>query len=147
MNERLEPALKWCKENKERINAEPYEWYANNKDNINEYQRKYRKKSIKNLLTARIRSLLNYSLRYRNIKKEGNSKDILGYSIKQLEKKLAKTIPKGYTWQDFLNGKLDIDHIKPIKEFDYNNISDETFKECWNINNLRLLTVYDNRSR
>ena len=35
MNERLEPALKWCKENKERINAEPYEWYANNKDNIN----------------------------------------------------------------------------------------------------------------
>ena len=71
----------------------------------------------------------------------------MDYSVEDLKKRLNNTIPKGYTWQDFLDGKLDVDHIKPIKDFDYKNINDEEFKECWDINNLRLLTVYDNRSR
>jgi len=146
-NKRLAPALKWCEENKERINKGPYEWYAKNKKNISEYQKKYRKKSVKNLLTDRIRHLINYSLRRRKIKKAGHLEDILGYSIEQLKERLNKTMPVGYTWNDFLTGKLDIDHIRPIKLFNYNSQKDPEFKKCWALSNLRLLTIYDNRSR
>ena len=61
--------------------------------------------------------------------------------------RLTKTLPNGYNWQDFLNGKLDIDHIKPIRNFNYSNTKDEGFKNCWKLENLRFLTVYDNRSK
>ena len=152
MNERLEAAFKWCEDNKERLKNEPpknwsYQANGSNRKAYNELHRKYRAKSSKNLLTDRIRHLINYSLRRKGIKEHGKCWGLLGFTVEQLKESLAKTMPKGYTWQDFLDGKLDIDHIKPVKKFNYNNTEDKEFKECWNINNLRLLTVYDNRSK
>jgi len=83
-----------------------------------------------------------------NIPRNGESlKEMVNYSIEDLTKRLKETIPNGYTWQDFLDGKLDIDHIKPIKSFNYSNIKDKSFKDCWSLDNLRLLTVNDNRSK
>ena len=113
----------------------------------NKYHREYRKSSIKNLLTDRVRGLVYYSLKRGGIKKAGRLKVLLGYSIKQLENRLDKTMPVDYTWNDFLTGKLDIDHIRPIKLFNYNSQKDPEFKKCWALSNLRLLTIYDNRSR
>jgi len=148
-SERLKPALGWCEDNKERINEKPYEWYAKNKGRINKYQKEYRNKSIKNLLTARMRSLINNSARHlnKNIITERIPLKCLNYNIFDLIKRLKKTMPEGYTWQDFLEGKLDIDHIKPAILFNYKSIKDKEFQECWGLNNLRLLTVYENRSR
>ena len=149
-NERLAPALKWCEENKERLKGTNLWSYQSNKhtrETHNKYQRGYRKKSVKNLLTDRVRHLVNYSLKRRKIKKAGHSEDILDYSINQLKKRLRKTMPKGFIWADFLEGKLDIDHIKPIISFNYNSIDDPEFKKCWALSNLRLLTIHDNRSR
>ena len=149
MDKRLEAAFKWCEDNKERINNKPYKWYSSNKVrlNVNRLHREYRKKSPKNLLTERIRHLINYSLRRKGIGRIGKCWKLLGYSVEQLKERLNNTMPEGYNWQDFLNGKLDIDHIKMIKDFNYNNINDKQFKDCWSINNLRLTTVYNNRSR
>lgn len=149
-SQRLQATFEWCENNQERINAKPHKWYKNYeiyRDRINEYQREYRKKSTKNLLTDRIRHLINYSLRRKGIKRVNKCWGLLGYSVEDLEKRLNSTMPEGYNWQDFLDGKLDIDHKKPIRDFNYNNINDKEFEECWDINNLRLLTVYDNRSR
>lgn len=150
MNERLEAALKWCEENKERLKTAPKWSYQSNKKNreaFNKRQREYRKRP-KNIVSDRLRHSINYSLRRMNIPRDGKSlKEMVNYSIKELTKRLEETIPKGYNWNDFLNGKLDIDHIKPINSFDYNNYTDKGFKDCWKLDNLRLLTVYDNRSR
>jgi len=145
VNERLDQALEWCREHKDKWEFKPYHSY--NKENYNRYHRAYRKKSIKNLLTERILHLIRYSLKRRNIKKTGYLKDILGYSIKQLENRLNKTMPVGYTWNDFLTGKLDIDHIRSIRLFNYDSQDDPKFKKCWALSNLRLLTIHDNRSR
>lgn len=150
INERLEATFKWCEENKERLRDKPKWSYQKSKiqrDNFNKHGREYRIKSSKNLLTERIRHSINYSLRRKGIERENKCWKLLDYSVEQLIERLNKTIPGGYTWQDFLEGKLDIDHIKSIKDFDYNDVNDKGFKECWDINNLRLLTVYDNRSR
>ena len=145
--ERLQSAFKWCEDNKERVKAKHYASNAGRREKANKYHKEYRNKSIKNILTDRIRHLINYSLRRKGIKEHGKCWVLLGFTVKQLKESLTKTMPKGYTWQDFLDGKLDIDHIKPVKKFNYNNTEDKEFKECWNINNLRLLTVYDNRSQ
>jgi len=150
MEERLEAAFKWCDENKERLKTAPKWSYQRNqtaRDKFNKRMKNYRKKSSKNLLTDRIRHLINYSLRRKGIERDNKCWKLLGYSIEQLMERLNKTIPEGYTWQDFLDGKLDIDHVKSIKSFDYNNYTDEEFQKCWALNNLRLLTVSDNRSR
>ena len=150
MNKRLEASFKWCEKNKERLKDKPRWCYQKSKaqrDHFNKRHREYRINSPKNLLTDRIRHLINYSLRRKGIKRVNKCWKLLDYSIRQLKERLNKTMPKGYNWNDFLNGKLDIDHIKPIRNFDYNNINDKEFQECWALKNLRLLTVYDNRSR
>ena len=149
MNERLLAAFEWCEKNEDRLKDKPKWSYQKeiHRDKYNKYHREYRLKSIKNLLTERIRHLINYSLRRKGIARNNKSWQLLGYSVEQLKERLTKTMPIGYTWQDFLNGKLDIDHIKPIKDFNYSNAKDKEFKDCWELKNLRLLTVYDNRSK
>ena len=86
-------------------------------------------------------------MRRKGIEKKNKCWQLLGYSVKELMDRLNKTMPVGYNWQDFLKGKLDIDHIRPIKLFNYNSQKDPEFKKCWALSNLRLLTIYDNRSR
>ena len=56
-------------------------------------------------------------------------------------------MPKGYCWQDCLEGKLHIDHIIPIKAFIFNKPEDEEFKQCWSLHNLRLLPAEENLSK
>lgn len=69
---------------------------------------------------------------------------LVGYTFKQLKRRLSKTMPIGYTWDDFLNRKLHIDHIIPKNEFKYNNYQDLEFKKCWALYNLRLLPAKEN---
>ena len=71
--------------------------------------------------------------------KENNWKSILGYTIKELKARLISTIPNGYTWQDYIDCRLELDHIKPIRVYKYSKTSHINFKKCWSLDNLRLL--------
>lgn len=64
---------------------------------------------------------------------------MLGFSVEELIDRLKSTIPAGHTWQDFIEGKLHIDHEIPHACFNYNSPDDAEFKKCWALNNLRLL--------
>lgn len=80
--------------------------------------------------------------------KNGRSwKNLVGYNIEQLQKHLKKTMPEDYIWQDFLNGDLQIDHIIPVKAFDFDKPEDLGFKYCWNLNNLRLIKKEENNKK
>jgi hypothetical protein len=59
---------------------------------------------------------------------------------------IRKTMPKGYTWNDVLNGKLHIHHIIPKRLFKYTNSDQAPFKACWALNNLKLLRGGENVS-
>ena len=78
------------------------------------------------------------------IKKDSPWNILLPYSLIQLEKHLAKTLPEGYTWKDFMQGKLHIDHILPIAIFRYKKPEDLDFQICWGLDNLRLLPIKEN---
>jgi 5-methylcytosine-specific restriction endonuclease McrA len=69
----------------------------------------------------------------------------VGYTLEELIKRLKKTIPNGYTWQNYINGKLEIDHIIPISIFNFNKPEDYDFQRCWALENLRLLPAIENK--
>lgn len=142
--------------------------YANNRerfkkqsklhrDNNKEYYKKYRndhKKENRNWQNIRwktnIKYKLNKSMSYQiNFSLKGNKAGrrwemLLGYNINILIKHLKKTIPMGYCWQDYLDGKLHIDHIIPISVFNYETPEHSDFKRCWALKNLRLLSAKEN---
>lgn len=78
-------------------------------------------------------------------KKNGRKwESLVGYTLDKLFKRLEFTMPDGCSWDDYLNGKLHIDHIIPISAFQYNGPEDKAFKKCWNLENLRLLPAHEN---
>jgi hypothetical protein len=72
---------------------------------------------------------------------------LLGYRCEALETRLRSTVPAGYAWEDFLSGKLHIDHIRPIASFDIQDLEGPAFRECWALSNLQLLPEYVNKSK
>lgn len=73
--------------------------------------------------------------------------DLAGYTYTELKNRLSATMPKGYTWADFLSGELHIDHIIPKSLYNYNSPDDAEFKKCWALNNLQLLPATENISK
>lgn len=72
---------------------------------------------------------------------------MVGYKLEELEKHLQSTVPKGYTWQDFLDGELWIDHIIPVSVFNFTKPEHEDFKRCWALENLRVIPARENMEK
>lgn len=66
----------------------------------------------------------------------------LGYDYDALAEHLRRTLPRRYTWEAFLRGRLHIDHIVPRSAFDLTD-PDEV-RRCWALSNLRLLPAAAN---
>lgn len=105
-----------------------------------EKQRKERSK-----LHNRIAGLIRYSLK--GNKKGRHWEDLVGYGLESLKRRLKKTIPQNYTWDDYLKGELWIDHIIPITAFNIECPESIDFKRCWTLSNLRLLPKIENISK
>ena len=73
--------------------------------------------------------------------------DLVGYDINQLKRRLQDTMPKGFSWDDFLNGELEIDHKIPISAFNFSTPEHIDFKRCWALENLQLLPKKENREK
>ena len=66
----------------------------------------------------------------------------LGYTIDELKIHLEKLFVDGMSWENY--GEWHIDHIKPVKIFEYKTTKDKGFKECWALENLQPLWAEDN---
>lgn len=142
-------------------NIEYYKIYRQeHKEEAKQYQEKYRKEHLEERrifqsakrrtdsklnLNHRISSLIRHSLK--GNKNGWHWEDLVGYKLSDLIKRLKSTIQKGYCWNDILNGKLQIDHIVPIRAFVFETSKDKEFKQCWSLWNLRLLSAKENRTK
>lgn len=63
----------------------------------------------------------------------------VGYSIDELKNHLEKQFKDGMTWNKFMNAEIHIDHIVPVSLFNYKTIEENSFKLCWQLDNLRPL--------
>ena len=89
-----------------------------------------------------------YRLMSNTVKKGGWLKawtDQLGYSFDELVAHLKRTLPHRATWEDFMHGRLHIDHIVPRDQFDLSDVAEVT--ACWRLSNLRLLWAKDNQAK
>ena len=142
-----EKAKKYYMENKDKIVAKQNEYYEEHKEEIQKYKREYYKNRAKTDLkfniNRRMRTAVYETLRY---KKNGRKwEKLVRYTFDELFNRLKKTIPKGYTWQDYLEGKLQIDHIIPVSVHNFSSEKHIDFKRCWALKNLRLLPTKENQ--
>ncbi|MEK6878074.1 MAG: hypothetical protein AABY22_00620, partial [Nanoarchaeota archaeon] len=73
--------------------------------------------------------------------------DILGYTDNQLVQRLKSTLVPNMTWQDFMYGRLHVEHIICKRAFKIKDIHDPLIKLCWSLKNMRLLWGKDNLSK
>jgi len=121
------------------------QWYINNHDIKNKYKRNKIKTNLKFNLNEKISSGIRTSIK--NNKNGRHWETLVEYTLKDLQKRLQKTMPEGYTWEDFMNGKLHIDHIIPKSVFNFTKPEHIDFKKCWALKNLRLLPAKENLSK
>lgn len=136
----------YYQEHKERLKKLSREWHLKNEEKNREQQKKWRvkmKTDLKWNFNHRMASGINKSLKKGN-KNGRHWESLVGYTATDLEKRLKSTMPFGYTWNDFLNGELHIDHIIPVSVFNFTEPEHIDFKRCWALENLRLLPAEDN---
>jgi len=148
---------RWALKNPEKVNEIKRRWEKNNpekksemnkiyciknSEKINERNRNRRKTDLKYNFNRRMGAAIKISLKGN---KDGcHWESLLGYSLKDLIKRLKKTMPRGYGWNDYLQGKLHIDHIIPKSVFNFTKSEHIDFKRCWALSNLRLLPAKEN---
>jgi len=147
-------------ETRKRKRSEGQKWRDGNKDKVLREGRKgYHKNRVERLAKMkerfktesryRLKVLMSTAMRRALLTNKGGRKweELAGYTSIDLMEYLKKTIPAGHTWEDFLLGKLHIDHKIPISAFNFSSESDIDFKRCFSLKNLQLLTQPENSKK
>jgi hypothetical protein len=82
--------------------------------------------------------------RQRGKPKNGSWLQYVDYTLDDLVERLMSTMPAGYCWDDFMSGRLHIDHERPVASFEFTCETDPGFQECWALTNLQLLPAAEN---
>lgn len=158
---------KYYKDNKEERKAKQREYIKNNREAKRIYQKKYNKNNRemlnekwkklyhsklkfneKFIISRKISSAIHHSLK--GNKNGQHYEDLLKFTFDELKAYLIKDLSKNYpdyTWQDYIDGLLHLDHIIPIDVFNFSKPIDIDFQKCWALSNLRLIPAHENLSK
>lgn len=152
----------YSKRNREKIRAKKREYYKNNKDKVRNWNKKssekrkdkikvykyhWKKDKLNNdplyKLKESISNNIRQSLRRNEIVKAGNTSEILGCDIYELNEHLIRTFILNYhiDWDESYRSLLEIDHVIPVS-------SASSEKELYKLNhysNLQYLFREDNQ--
>ena len=150
----------YYKDNEERKKQYSKLYYINNMEKIRRCSKMYsdkhkqqRNNSIKQRRKIDLKFNVNCRLTNAMTKAlKGNKggrhwESLVSYNLNDLIERLKFTMPEGYSWQDYLEGKLHIDHIIPREVFNYTTPEHVDFKRCWALSNLQLLPAKENREK
>lgn len=137
----------YYRRNRPMLKASHQRWLAKNKDSRNAWQRVYFKKLADTdpnfKLLQRCRSRVSDICRYK--KKAAHTIDLIGTSASHFQEYLRAQFTEGMTWEAFLNGEIELDHIKPVASFDFSDPINQYI--CFNYRNHQPLWCADNRSK
>ncbi len=79
----------------------------------------------------------------------GTLEDALGYPLWKLKKSLQILLKEneGITLREAFNKDYHLDHIRPIASFALDTVGDDTFRECWAIDNLKMIPAEENLAK
>jgi len=154
---------KWRQGNKDKVNAaskryrdthkqERYDtcmnWQHNNPDKVREFGRRSTRKKrtiTKGKLDHRIEVSMRQSLNGTKSRKQWQL--LVGYTLDELKQHIEKQFTEGMSWGEFNKGNIHIDHIIPIKAFNFKSADDMDFRRCWALSNLQPLWKRDNLTK
>ncbi len=137
--------IKYRLEHKKEIAISCKKYRQEHKEESRIYQNNRRKTDLKFNLNHKIRNSIRKALK--GNKNGKHWEELVGYSLDALMNRLFQTMPEGYAWQDYMEGRLHLDHIIPKSAFNYDSVKHADFKKCWSLNNLRLLPASENMSK
>lgn len=70
---------------------------------------------------------------------------LLDFSAADLHSHLERQFTEGMTWERFMAGDIEIDHVIPVSFFRPKEVDSVEFRMCWNLKNLQPLWRLDNR--
>jgi hypothetical protein len=136
---RLQYFSDWQKDNRDHLNEYHQKWREKNIDKHREYKRKYEKHRKDTdpayKLIANFRTAIYQVLKENNIEKNKHYFDILRYTPEELISHLENLFTDGMTWENY--GEWHVDHKTPISSFNFESIDDDSFMECWSLENLQ----------
>ena len=68
----------------------------------------------------------------------------LGYNASDLTTHLESQFKKGMSWTNYGRGGWHVDHIRPVRDFNFESPDDEEFKQCWSRWNLQPMWESEN---
>ena len=107
----------------------------NNKNKRNHYQRERRKNDLHFKLRGQLTRRIGKALKYN--KKTSHTIELLGCSLDFLKSYFESKFTPQMTWQDFLDGKIHLDHVRPCASFNLSKPEEQ--KECFHYTNLQPL--------
>jgi hypothetical protein len=128
--------------NKEKLKK----YREDNKLKIREYSRIKNNEKSKTSISFRIlknlRSRIRFALKKGQIKKADTTENLLGCTVPEFKAYFTSLFTKDMSWDDFMAGKIHIDHIRPCAKFDLTN--EEQQRVCFHYTNLQPLWSIDN---
>jgi hypothetical protein len=143
---RLEYGKQYRLNNIEKERERCRKYRLNNKGKRKEYKNQWIKNKRRTDLKFNLNSRITIAI-YASLKGNKNGRhweNLVGYTLNDLYKRLQKTMPENYTWKDYMEGGLHIDHIIPLSVWSFSKPEDIEFKKCWALENLQLLPAEDN---
>jgi len=130
---------KWSEGKQEQLKEYHQKWRDKNIDRHREYKRNYEKTRKHNdpiyKLIANFRTAIYTVLKENNMDKYGHYFDILKYSPDELVVHLENQFTEDMTWDNY--GEWHVDHRLPITSFKFQEVGDNEFMRCWELNNLQ----------
>ena len=137
---------KWSEDKQEHLRKYHQKWREKNIDKHREYKRKYEKHRKGTdptyKLIANFRTAIYTVLKENDMNKYGHYFDILKYSPDELVVHLENQFTEGMTWNNY--GKWHVDHRLPIASFKFQEVGDNEFMRCWELNNLQPMWGIEN---
>jgi hypothetical protein len=154
----IERRRKWLEkdENRESVRASGRKWARNNPDKVNAlresgkqkrriYTNNRRKTDAMFRLNLNMGAAIRKDLKNNKINKNRRHwEDLVSFNKEQLKDHLESLFTEGMSWDKFLKGEIEIDHIIPKAFFKYTSTDDVEFKYCWSLDNLQPLWAEDN---
>jgi len=140
LQENREYQRKYREVNKERRKNYSKEYGEKNRNKINARAISAYRNDPQVRLAANLRNRLRSALK--GVNKSASTLELLGCNTEELKNHIEDQFTEGMNWDNVMNGKIHIDHIRPCASFDLTD--PEQQRACFNYTNLQPLWAEDN---
>lgn len=103
--------------------------------------------TVRGAIDRRMTCSVNITLREIGEPRKYHWSKLCGFRVADMIPYIEAQFTEGMTWEKFLAGEIQLDHVIPQSWFPYRASSDQAFKDCWSLANYQPLWSFDNKSK